>query len=129
MNKILILTMGVLAFSATNAFAQNQQGEDQRGPRGQMERPDGPGGPDGPGPDEMRKHGPKLDLDGDGVVSKAEFLKHAEERFSKIDKDGSGDISKEEGRAAHKHMKDKRKKFMEKRQDRRQTQDNKTTSE
>jgi len=61
----------------------------------------------------------RLDTNGDGVVSKAEFLAHAEERFSKIDQDGSGDISKNEGKEAHKKMRERKKEGAERRQDRR----------
>lgn len=64
----------------------------------------------------MRK-GPGKDLDTneDGVVSKAEFLSHAEKRFEKIDADGNGEISKEEGKAAHDKMRKKKKDYMQKR--------------
>ena len=65
----------------------------------------------------MKKN--KLDLDGNGVVTKIEFMQHAEERFGKIDKDGNGEISKEEGKAAHKMMREKKKEFMSKAKDRR----------
>lgn len=59
------------------------------------------------------------DTDGDGVISKSEFMKIHEERFSEIDTDGSGDLSKEEIKAMKGKMKDKgkgmREKFKEKR--------------
>lgn len=51
----------------------------------------------------------KHDTNGDGVISKAEFLTHAEERFAKMDADGNGEISKEEAKAYKKAMKEKRK--------------------
>ncbi len=38
----------------------------------------------------------KKDANSDGVISKSEFLTHAEKKFSSMDADGSGDISKEE---------------------------------
>ena len=44
--------------------------------------------------DEGRPHKGKMfekhDTNGDGVISKSEFLAHAEERFSKMDADGNG---------------------------------------
>ncbi len=51
----------------------------------------------------------KHDTNGDGVISKSEFLDHAEKRFKKMDKDGSGDITKEEAKEARQAMKDKMK--------------------
>lgn len=49
----------------------------------------------------------KKDINGDGVISKAEFLKHAEEKFAKMDADGDGVLSKEEAKKKRKEMKDK----------------------
>lgn len=53
----------------------------------------------------------KKDTNGDGVISKQEFLdakmKWAEEKFNKMDADGNGEISMEESKAAHAKMKDK----------------------
>ena len=61
--------------------------------------------------DEGRPHKGKMferhDTNGDGVISKSEFLAHAEERFSKMDADGNGEISKEEAKEAHKKRKKK----------------------
>ncbi len=55
----------------------------------------------------------KHDTNGDGVISKSEFLAHAEERFAKMDVDGNGEISKEEAKA---HRKDKMKKWKERKE-------------
>jgi EF-hand domain pair len=38
----------------------------------------------------------KLDTDGDGAVSKAEFMAGTEARFTKMDRNGDGKISKED---------------------------------
>lgn len=51
------------------------------------------------------KHFDKRDSDGNGEVSKAEWLAGAEERFAKMDADGSGAITREEYKAAHQAMK------------------------
>ena len=59
------------------------------------------------------------DLDKDGAVSKSEFLKAAEKRFSTIDSNGDGKITRDESRAHHKKMKDRRHERKEKRQERR----------
>jgi hypothetical protein len=50
-------------------------------------------GPGGHSPGQMLQ---KLDKDGDGQVSKAEFLASAEERFAKMDKNGDGFLSRED---------------------------------
>ena len=50
-----------------------------------------------------RKGGDRLtqaDTDGDGLVSKAEFLAQAEERFAKLDGDSDGLVTGEEVKAA-----------------------------
>lgn len=60
----------------------------------------------GPGNKMFEKH----DTNGDGVISKMEFMNHAEERFNKMDADGSGDVTKEEAR---KHREDMKKKWKE----------------
>lgn len=58
------------------------------------------------------------DVNGDGVVTKDEFLsasqKRAEEMFSKMDADGNGSITKEESDAAREKMKEKWKERKEK---------------
>ncbi|MGH1397788.1 MAG: hypothetical protein ACRBCT_01080 [Alphaproteobacteria bacterium] len=73
--------------------------------------PEGKGGP-------FAKH----DTNGDGVISKSEFLSHAEERFGEMDADGSGEVTKEEAKAAHEakreKMKEMRGKFKERREGR-----------
>lgn len=66
------------------------------------------------------KHGGKKmferhDTNGDGVISKSEFIASAEERFKKMDADGNGEISKDEIKAHHAKMKDKWKAMKEKR--------------
>lgn len=89
MKKLLALTAVALAVSMTPALA------DHHGSKGKMFE--------------------KQDTNGDGVISKSEFLSHAEERFSKIDTDGNGEISKDEAKAKHTAMKEKRKEHRQKR--------------
>jgi len=71
------------------------------------------------------KGGPfvKHDTNGDGVISKSEFLSHAEERFKKMDADGNGEVSKEEARAGHKKMRENMKERGEKMRERRQSRE------
>ena len=59
--------------------------------------------------EKMKKHFAKIDTDGSGTISKAEFLAKAEEKFSKIDSNGDGEITKEERKAARQHFMEKRK--------------------
>lgn len=48
-----------------------------------------------------------IDLDGDGRISKEEFLKHNEKMFEKKDLNNDGFIDKEEMQKMHKKMKEK----------------------
>ena len=63
------------------------------------------------------KHGgkmmEKMDTDGDGKVSKAEFVAAHEARFAKTDTDADGFLTAEEMKAAWEHMREKRKSAME----------------
>ena len=65
--------------------------------------------------DRMAKRLKKIDTDGDGKMSRAEFVAHAEQRFAKMDADGDGFVTTEEGKAAHKKMREEHKQFFKKR--------------
>ena len=45
----------------------------------------------------------KMDADGDGTVSKDEFMAHAEEKFSRKDKNGDGVLSSDEMKHKKRH--------------------------
>lgn len=96
MKKLMILSAAVVMFGAGPALADHHGGKSKM----------------------FEKH----DTNGDGVISKSEFLSHAEERFSNIDTDGSGDVSKEEAKAGHAkkraEMKERMKERKEKREER-----------
>lgn len=97
MKKILAMTVLALAISSPAAFADDHGGKDgKRG--GKM----------------FEKH----DTNGDGVISKDEFMNHASEKFSKMDADGNGEVTKDEGKAAwearREKMKEHRAKMKEK---------------
>lgn len=97
MRKQLLFTTLALTLVAAPAFAQDDAAKDgHKGHRGEKM---------------FEKH----DTDGDGVISKTEFLTKAEERFTKMDQDGNGEVTKEEAEAAHAEMKAKMKEFREKR--------------
>ena len=51
----------------------------------------------------------KMDTDGDGKVSRDEFMKHAEDKFARKDANGDGFISEEEHNQCHRHKKGKSK--------------------
>jgi len=59
----------------------------------------------------------KHDTDGDGVISKSEFLSHAEARFSSMDVNGDGSVSKDEAKSKHKEMREKMKERVQERRD------------
>ena len=52
----------------------------------------------------------KKDANSDGVISKAEFVTHAEKKFAKMDSDGNGKITKEEVKSYWNAKKEKRRK-------------------
>ena len=59
----------------------------------------------------------KKDVNGDGVISKDEFMTSAEEMFGKLDADGNGEVTKEEAHNAKEKMKEKWKDHKQKRED------------
>jgi len=62
-------------------------------------------------------HMKKVDTDGDGMVSKTEFMAKHEEKFMKMDANSDGMLSKDEMKEARGAMKEKMKDRMEKRMD------------
>ena len=55
----------------------------------------------------MEKIVDEIDVNKDGKFDLTEFLAHAEERFNRIDANSDGYITREEGKAAHKAMREK----------------------
>ena len=90
MKKLLTLSVAALAISAAPALADNHSD----GKKGGM----------------FAKH----DTNGDGVISKSEFLAHAEERFATMDADGNGEVSKDEAKAGKEKMRERVKERREK---------------
>ncbi len=64
----------------------------------------------------------KLDENGDGSVSQAEFLAQASERFAKMDVDGDGVLTKYEAAAFHKSMREKMRGKMQERREKRKSE-------
>ena len=97
MKKLLMLSAAVLMFQAAPVLAEHHEGgEGKKG--GIME---------------------KIDTDGNGAISKSEYLAHAEKRFAEKDKDGNGEISKEEAKENREHRKEKMKEMREKMKEKR----------
>ena len=85
MNKILLTAVVIsLSVFSADAFADNHGSDDHKG--GKLL---------------------KMDTDGSGDISKAEFLTATEERFKKMDADGDGTITKAELKDARKNAKEK----------------------
>ncbi len=77
MKKLLLLAVSAMTFSALPAFAEDAKPADA--PKG------------------GEQHGMmKADANGDGVITKAEFLANSETMFTELDKDNDGKISKAE---------------------------------
>lgn len=102
MNKIMMLSAAVLALTlgAGVAYAENGKPVD---PAPGYEGNAGPGGP-GKRMNPGLRFFQEMDENGDKVISKAEFVKHAEARFDKMDLDGNGEVTIEEAQKAHEEM-------------------------
>lgn len=87
MKKLMILSAAVLALQAVPALAQEK------------------------GPEHGKHRGEKFfemqDTDKDGVISEAEFVAKAKERFAEMDADKDGKVTKEEAAAHHEAKKAK----------------------
>jgi len=57
----------------------------------------------------------KIDTNGDGLISKSEFMAGQVEKFKKMDLNGDGSLSKEEKKAAYQARKEQRHEMKEKR--------------
>jgi len=91
MKKFLMTFSALALMAAPAAFAQDENAPPPPGAGKGAPEGRGPGGPGGPG-----ERWQKIDKDGDGFISRVEFLAPAEEKFTEIDKDADGKISKEE---------------------------------
>ena len=100
----------VTALSATPALAAHHE--------------DGKHGMAGAMKEKMHERYTAADKNGDGVISKEEFMNEAEERFKSIDADGNDELSKEEIKEHHKEKREKWKEMKEKHKE-----DNKEKSE
>ena len=89
MKKLVALTAVVLALGVTAASAEDHGDGKDGGPRG-------------------LKMFEKLDADGNGSVSKDEFMKAQEEHFAEMDANGDGAFTKDEAEAMHEKFKAKR---------------------
>lgn len=111
MKKILLLTAMGFIFQATPVLAEHHERGDHK--RGGKDRGA-----------EMFKKG---DANSDGMISEAEFLAKAKEKFAEKDVNGDGNISQDEAKKAHEakraKMKEKRKEWKEKRKERMETKD------
>lgn len=87
MKKLLTLTTAALVFSAPAVFAEEAKAPPPHHKGGMFE---------------------KLDTDGDGKVTKAEFEAFHAEKFTKMDADGDGVVTKEEAAAAREKFKEHR---------------------
>jgi Ca2+-binding EF-hand superfamily protein len=56
----------------------------------------------------------RVDTDGDGMISKAEFMAKHESKFMEMDVNGDGSLSKDEMKDSRQDRKDKMKKYKEK---------------
>jgi len=95
MNKLFLAAalLGSVAIGSTAVMAEHHEG-DHKGKM--MER---------------------IDTDGDGMVSKAEFMAKHEEKFAKMDADSDGMLTTEEMKEAKAQMKEKWDEMKEKRKD------------
>lgn len=96
MRKLFLATAALMVMAGTSAWAED-------GPQG--------GPKDKKGHEKMMRK--EADTDGDGFLSKAEFLKVQEERFAEMDADSDGKISKEEMRGHFGKMREKMKEARE----------------
>lgn len=65
------------------------------------------GGPMGDHGKMHEKAWQKLDADGDGTISRQEFIDRADKRFAALDKDGNGEVTKAEWKSKLGEMKEK----------------------
>ncbi len=77
--KVVMLTMGTIAFTACSSKSQQRQGNSERGER--------------PSATEMIT---KMDEDKDGKLSESEVKGRLKDNFAKVDTDKDGFITKEE---------------------------------
>lgn len=89
MKKLLALSALALVFSAPYALAQPQNGGKMGGDRGHKM---------------MERMFDQADTNGDGEISKEEFMAQAEARFKEIDQNGDDKITKEEVEAHREKM-------------------------
>ena len=94
MKKLLTLGAAALMTVSTAAFAEDAPAKGDSGP--------------GHHKGDMMK---ELDTDGNGAISKAEFVAFHEKRFDEMDADKDGSISKEEGEANRAKWKEKMKEW------------------
>lgn len=114
MKKLLLSAMVVaLTFAAPAAFA----GDDYDGDKKRAGK--------------HKKH--HIDTNGDGVVSKSEFMKAQEKKFKELDANNDGKIEREEFKAFKGKMKKKREewreKFKEKRAERKKNKESSSSDE
>ncbi len=102
MKKLMILSVVALLASGSYVMADDDGGSSDRHKNADKK---------------FEKMFDRQDLNGDGAVSKKEFLAVAKKRFERLDLDGNGEVTKSEARKARKKMREKVKEYHEKHRD------------